>query len=138
MTTGEIISICAIVAGPSTAMIVSLWVNRVRERRNAKVRILLTLMQTRTAIPQPTSFIDALNSIDIVFHKDKTVMLARNEFFNIWRNNNRDENEYKNRLRDLLDAMTKSLGYKNVKPSDLDSLFTPFIVGDNITQENIN
>jgi hypothetical protein len=135
MTTGEIISICAIVAGPLTAMGVSLFVNHFREKRKEKIIILLTLMQTRTAIPQPTSFIDALNSIDVVFHRDKKVMIARNDFFDIWRNKNRNENEYKNRLRDLLDAMTKSLGYKNIKPSDLDSLFTPFIIGGNITQE---
>jgi hypothetical protein len=135
MTTGEIISICAIVAGPSTAMGVSLIVNHIREKRKEKIKILLALMQTRTSIPQPTSFIDALNSIDVVFHRDKKVMEARNDFFDIWRNKNSTEDEYKNRLRDLLDAMTKSLGYKNIKPSDLDSLFTPFIIGENITQE---
>lgn len=135
MTTGEIISICAIVAGPLTAIGVSILVNHIREKRKEKIKILLTLMQTRTAIPQPTSFINALNSIDVVFHRDKKVMNARNDFFDIWRNKNSNENEYKNRLRDLLDAMTKSLGYKNIKPSDLDSLFTPFIIGDHITQE---
>lgn len=91
-------------------------------------------MQTRTETPPPKSFIDALNSIDVIFHNDKKVMEARKEFLNIFLNRVNDTNQYKNKLKDLLDAITKSLGYKNIKPSDLDSIFTPFVVGANITE----
>jgi hypothetical protein len=78
MTNGEIISICAIVAGPLTAMTISLVVSWLRERRKQKIDLFLTLLSQRKKTPMTEKFVDALNVIDVIFGSNKSIIEAKN------------------------------------------------------------
>lgn len=73
----EWLTVAAIVLGP----ILALWFQRIldqlREKRTQRLRLFLTLMATR-ATPLAPAHVNALNSIDSVFHRrrDRTVREA--------------------------------------------------------------
>lgn len=127
MTTGEIIAIGAIVAGPLTAMIVSLIINwisrRKQEKHRQKINLFLTLMALRKTPPFPDEFVSSLNTIDVVFHDNKKIIEAKDKLLESQETKPFQYENYSKRLLNLLDAMSKLLGYKEIKPSDMN---TPF------------
>ncbi len=69
MTTMTII---AILLSPVTAVLISIWVQDRREKRQQKRFIFSSLMSTRHQIVSD-EFVRALNMIDVVFHDEKKV-----------------------------------------------------------------
>jgi hypothetical protein len=66
----EWITIAAIVLGPILALLTQRVIDRIREKRERRVQLFLTLMRTR-ATPLAPDHVNALNSIDVVFDGDR-------------------------------------------------------------------
>ena len=76
----ETATIIAIILGPALAVIVSLCIEHIREKRRRKWKIYYELMKRRD---EPlTMFSDALNLIHVEFHGKKKVIKAWEDLFN--------------------------------------------------------
>ncbi len=116
-----IITTVAIIIGPILAVQAETYLSRRREERERRLQVFRTLMLTRK-IPLAPNRIDALNLIDIYFEKDDEVTKEWRAYFDALNNLFKDgipEEEAK-RLKDkseekfidLLDSMSKAVGYK--------------------------
>ncbi|MCX4291475.1 MAG: hypothetical protein OSJ36_06785 [Odoribacter sp.] len=119
MECSDIISICAIIAGPIFAVQIEKYLERRRENKNRRLSIFKTLMATRGTVLS-WDHVEALNRIDLEFSGNKKfekVIQAWKAYFDnlsqkytpeeeaIWVNKNRDL------LADLLYEMGHSLGF---------------------------
>lgn len=67
METRDIISVIAILVGPVTAVCITLWWQRRKEKRDKQLVLFTTLMAHRRASPPTYEWVNALNLIDVVF-----------------------------------------------------------------------
>lgn len=123
MTISDWLVIVAMIIAPILAVQVQKFVEKRKEIKERKMQIFRTLMATR-ATPLSPLHVEALNMIDIVFHKDKNIVnawkLLLDNFAN-YPNDPKDPNyqtklaasaEKSNELlTELLSEMAKSLNY---------------------------
>ena len=139
MTLNEILTLAAIFLSPIAAVGITLWYNYQKDKKQQKTDLFLTLLATRKTYPTPPKFVDGLNTIDVVFHGDKDVISAWKELFSSYHTEPFQIQIADRKLLDLLDAMAKSLGYKNIKQTDFDSFYEPRLFGNQRTfQETVN
>lgn len=120
MSTPDIISILAILAGPVLAVQVQKLLERHREHKNKRAEVFKTLMATRGAVLS-AYHVEALNRIDLEFSGDKKykkVIEAWKEYFDNLNNRKKSEEDLKTwgerneeLLANLLYEMGNSLGY---------------------------
>lgn len=111
----DIINIIAVITAPIIAVWVGQYLQNRVEKRKDKMQIFKTLMTSRI-YGQTIDSVHALNSIDIVFEKDKNVRRAWKELFEKYCVEKIGPNERKNVENaeyKLLEVMAISLGYKN-------------------------
>lgn len=104
------------------------WMGVKWQRKNAKEmakrELFFTLMANRKAIPNKV-WVDALNTIDIVFQDNKKVRRAWREYYDSLDERsqyNTDSNSFK---LDLLSEMAMTLGYKDLKQTEIDRFYSP-------------
>jgi hypothetical protein len=116
----EWLTVAAIISGPILALWVQRALDRLREKKNQRLRLFFGLMTTR-ATPLAPAHINALNSIDVVFHRawrDRKVRQAwAKALEHINTNANPTEIQaWADRLNDLkvdlYQAMGQAVGYK--------------------------
>lgn len=100
------IFISSILSGILGVVISTYYHNRM-EKRKWKIHILEQLLGNRYDI-QGEKFTEAMNSVFVVFHDSKEVLLALKEFHQITLGA-RTENEANQKLLDLFKAMCKNL-----------------------------
>jgi len=111
----EWLTLAAIVLGPALALFTQRMLDRIREKKERRVQIYLTLMRTR-ATPLALDHVNALNSIDVVFNgqRDRKIRAA---WANILAHVNTDANQsnwqerYNDLKVDLLREMGRRVGY---------------------------
>lgn len=109
-----IINTLAIILIPIGAVFVGQNLQDRAQRRKDKIEILRTLMMNR-GIGWTAEAVRALNIIDIVFSDDKDVRAKWKEYYNqlcIQSPNEMQRKQIQNAQDKLLEAMAKSLGYK--------------------------
>lgn len=123
-----ILAICQIIAVAAVPFIVwklgCKWQDR-KAKEDAKRELFLTLMANRQCEPLNKDWVDALNKIDVVFQDDAKVRAAWRAYFDSLNPNspyNGEANLYK---LDLLVEMASSLGYKNLKQTEIGLTYTP-------------
>lgn len=128
MDTNVILVIAQIVAVAIVPFIVWFIGNKWQDRKakeDAKRKLFLTLMANRQCHPINKEWVDALNMIDVVFQDDKKVRDAWRAYYDSL---DPASQYYKNTnafLLDLLSEMANSLGYKNLKQTEIDRPYTP-------------
>ena len=75
----ECISIIAVLMSPLIAVCVTMWLEKRRQKRNDKMELFQVLM-TQRGINESYAWVNALNSIHIIFSDDKNVVKALEEF----------------------------------------------------------
>lgn len=125
-----IISILAILLSPVIAVGVTLWSQRRKDRRDGKLWILNTLMQTRHHGPASDEKVRALNMIDVVFRKSPKVRGLWHEYFdmvnNAGMNNPLGHDQWNRRYLEMLAAMAKDVGYgQEITALDIDRVYSP-------------
>ena len=123
MTISDWLVIAAVIVGPILAVQIQKFIESRNAIKDRKMQIFRTLMATR-ATPISPLHVEALNMIDIEFHKDKTIVGAWKLLLDNFANYPKDpkESNYQTRLTssaerssellsDLLYEMAKALNY---------------------------
>lgn len=100
--------------------------NNEQNKYNSKSELFLTLFSLR-GNPTAYTFVNSLNQIDIVFQDEQAVLTAWGKLFeSLNQTNLANPIETWNLLRtDLLSEMAKSLGYRELKQTDIQKNYTP-------------
>lgn len=108
-----------------------------KARRDAQLQLFLTLMANRKANPITREWVDALNTIDVVFQDNHKVRQAWREYLDSL--NAQSPHFQKNNafLLDLLSEIALSLGYKNLKQTEIDRFYTPTYFGSQMSRQEI-
>lgn len=80
MSLADWLIIAAILVGPVTAVAITLWIDKRRDRRQRRMDLFRTLMRTRRT-PVDPEHVGALNLIEIEFSKDARVLEAWRRLF---------------------------------------------------------
>jgi hypothetical protein len=136
----EIIGIGQILAVALIPIIV--WVLGIKyqdrqAKKNAQLKLFLTLMSDRKSNPITKEWVDSLNVIDVVFQNNQKVRQAWREYLDSL-NEKSPHFESSNSFQlDLLSAMAKSLGYKNLKQTEIDRFYSPKYFGSQMSRQEI-
>lgn len=123
------INIVAILLSPLIAVLVTLWFQRRKEKRDAKLWILNTLVSTRHSGPTDEK-VRAQNMIDIAFRDSLEVRRLWHEYFemlyNVGLNNPLGWQQRQKKNLEMLTAMAKDVGYgKSISHLDIDRVYYP-------------
>lgn len=124
-----VISVIAIVVSPLVAVVVSVYLQGIRERRQQQLWTLNTLIANRSDPLTPDN-IRALNLIDLIFHKKPRVRQLWREYFDMLSNKGLDnETGWKQRSDknvELITEMAGVLGYgKAISHLDVGRVYNP-------------
>jgi len=127
MTNSEIINLSAIFLGPLFAVMVTLWWQARKQKRDEKLRLFLSLMAHRRSIPPAPEWVNSLNVIDVIFADVPQVVQLWHEYYaglcSPPQNNNHQQREHTYLL--MLSAMARHLGYQKLEQTDIDKFYTP-------------
>lgn len=108
-----------------------------KAKRDAQLNLFLTLMANRKANPITREWVDALNTIDVVFQENYKVRHAWREYLDSL---NAQSPHFQNNnafLLDLLSEMALALAYKNLKQTEIDRFYSPTYLGSQMSRQEI-
>lgn len=130
-----LVVVTALISG-LLASIVTIWWQHKSELRRKKLDIFETLMSYRYMISHQES-VNALNSVDIVFYKDKSVREAYAAFLN----ETGKKPEFNPNIADkhlkLLEEMAKCLGLNDIHWDDIKQCYYPSGLAQKIQDEEM-
>ena len=121
---GQIIAVAII---PIIVWVLGIKYQNRKAKKDAQLRVFLTLMADRKSTPITKEWVDALNTIDVVFQENKKVRHAWREYLD-------SSNSFR---LDLLSEMAVSLGYKNLKQTEIDRFYSPKYFGSQMSRQEI-
>ena len=130
-----LVVITALISG-LLATIVTIWWQRRSEIRNKKMKVFETLMTYRYMISSQES-VNALNSIDVVFYKDKNVRKAFSDFLNETDKKPEFNPNIPDKHLKLLEEISKSLGLKDIHWDDIKQSYYPSGLSEKIMEESL-
>jgi len=128
----EIINIVAIIISPLIAVSITFWNQRRVDKKDIKEGVFFTLMENRSNLYISLETVQALHSIDVVFQDDKQVIKLWSDYFDSLSPISFDEDKNKRLWLDLLAAMAKNLGYKNLTQVQISKVYTPQMFYDQV------
>ena len=131
---GQIIAVAII---PIIVWVLGIKYQDRKAKKDAQLRVFLTLMANRKSNPITKEGVDALNIIDVVFKDNKKVRHAWREYLDSL-NEKSPQFESSNSFRlDLLSEMAMALGYKNLKQTEIDRFYSPKYFGSQMSRQEI-
>lgn len=130
MEAKDVITAIALIAGPTIAVIITLWYQRRAEKRAAKERLFITLMAHRRASPPSAEWSGALNLIDVIYARHPRVVELWHELYDILQIVPLNMQRFGHAHLTLLSAMAQVLGYKTLTQTDIDKFYAPQVFGD--------
>ncbi len=129
----DAINIIAVLLSPLIAVLVTVYLQDRREKRNHKMWIFRTLISTRHA-PISDENVRALNTIDVVFHDCPRVRELWHEYFDMLANKGLDNelgwNQRQKKNIELITEIAKALGYGHaITHLDVDRIYYPVGLG---------
>jgi hypothetical protein len=125
----EIVNVIAIMLSPVIAVLITMFLQSRKDKRNSKMNIFITLMSTRNRAPTE-EIVRALNIIDVIFSKDKNIRRLWSEYFGMLSNEGLNnpvgwkQREQKN--LEMITAIAKNIGYQNeITSLDVDKVYYP-------------
>jgi hypothetical protein len=128
------VNVIALLLSPVLAVGVTLWYQHTKERRDAKVQILNTLMQTRHQSLPTDERVRALNMIDVVFRDSTEVRSLWHQYFDMLANDGLNNplgySQRNKKYLELLAEMARDVGYgRTLTHLDIDRVYTPIGLG---------
>lgn len=131
---GQIVAVAII---PIIVWFVGIKYQDRKARKDAQLRLFLTLMADRQSNPITKEWVDALNTIDVVFQDNQKVRNAWRDYLDSL-NEKSPHFETSNSFRlDLLSEMAMALGYKNLKQTEIDRFYSPKYFGSQMSRQEI-
>lgn len=122
--------IIAVIIGPIAAVIITLFYQRYKEKQDAKNRAFLLLMAHRKSIPPNYAMVEVLNTLDVVFSKNRNIVDLWHKYYALLSQPPSQEKEHT--WLELLSAIAKDLNYPALSQVDLDKFYNPQYFGDQI------
>lgn len=119
------IQISAIILGPIFAVVIGIFINSYKEKRQQKLDLFYNLVSVRNVNPPPMSFVNSLNMIDVIFYGKGKVINSWKKFYECLMAPEFNEENFNNRKLDLLYEMAKELGFKNIRQTELKEFYIP-------------
>jgi hypothetical protein len=126
----------AIFLGPVTAVLITLWYQRRKEKRDTKIRIFQTLMAHRKSSPPHPALVEVLNVLDVVFADTTEVVRLWHEYYDLTDTRPLNIQAMNHKYTDLLFAIAQNLGYEKLKQTDIDKFYTPQGIADQYVLQN--
>jgi hypothetical protein len=126
--------ILAILLSPIIPILITLWWQRRKEKRDAKIRLFTTLMAFRKSYPVSYEWANALNLIDVIFSDSPKVVDRWHKYYD----NLNDEHGAAARIHlylELMSEMARELGFRQLQQTDIDKFYVPGVHG---TQADLN
>ena len=124
---GELISITLI---PFILWFVGIQFQNRKSKKDAKLKLFLTLMANRKTTTINKEWVDSLNQIDVVFQDNKKIRASWLAFFDsLHPKSQHFENKNSFHL-DLLSEIANDLGYKDLKQTEIDRFYNPQAFGN--------
>jgi hypothetical protein len=108
-----------------------------KAKKDAQLNLFLTLMANRKTSPPTKEKVDALNTIDVVFQDNRKVRQAWREYLDSLNNKSPHFDSSNAFLLDMLSEMAQSLGYKNLKQTEIDRFYSPKYFSDLSDTQNL-
>lgn len=117
----------ALIMGPVSAVIITLWHQKRSEKHSAKQRLFAVLMAHRRSNPPTIEWASGLNLIDVVFQDNRSVVNKWHELYDCLNHPRAQINwQRAGHLQiELLSEMAKVLGYKQLSQTDIDRFYQP-------------
>lgn len=128
MDTSVILSICQVLAVAIIPLVVWLAGNSYEKKRSkieSKRNLFFTLMRNRKSLVTTKDKVDAFNLIDVVYQDDRRVRQAWKDYLDALNPNSPNFQNSNAYLLDLLSEMAQSLGYKELKQTEIDRFYEP-------------
>ena len=98
-----------------------------------------TLIKNRKSFYATKDKVDSLNLIDVVFQDDKKVRRSWKDYLEALNPNSPNFNSSNSYLLDLLSEMAISLGYKELKQTEIDRFYEPQVyIDDHISKHRLD
>lgn len=123
-TMKDIINLVAIIVGPIAAVCITLWWQDRKEKRDAKLKLFVTLMAHRKSTPPSPDWVTALNLIDVAFAEHPRVVELWHALYQLFHNQTRTEAQ-DHKYLELLSEMAVVLGFRRLKQTDIDKFYSP-------------
>lgn len=78
----EWLTLAGVFAGPLSAVLITLWIERRRRQNDARMQVLRMIMTTRR-LPSDPAYLMAINMVELEFNDRKDVMQARREYLDL-------------------------------------------------------
>jgi len=124
----EGINVAAIIIGPLAAVGVTLWYQTYTDKRNTQRNTFFNLIAYRNAHPSSNAhgaFVNALNTLEIVFHGNKEIITIWHEYYDLLTSETKNEEKLNRKKLQLLSAIGRDLGYSNIQQVDIDKYYAP-------------
>jgi hypothetical protein len=126
----DYLTIIALIAGPAIAVIITLWHQSRTTKREAKQKLFLSLMSHRKAMPPRQEWVNALNLVDVVYQDSRAIIQYWHTLYQVLVTKPWNNERYTHAYLDLLSAMAKEVGYKELTQTDIDKFYAPEALGD--------
>lgn len=132
-----IVQIITVTATPIIVWVLGMKYQKRKAKNDAKMEVFLTLMANRRVDPISKEWVDSLNVIDVVFQDDANVRQAWKNYFESLHEKSPHYGSGNTFKISLLSEMAKSLGYKDLKQTEIDSTYYPqvFVERDKMQNE---
>lgn len=121
----NIITIIALLAGPTAAVLISIWLQDRKQDYDVKNKLFITLMAHRKALPPPPDLVNALNLIDVIFAKHPTVVKLWHEYYDLLCQTPVVWTTAQHKYLDMLSEIARVLGYESLSQTDIDKFYSP-------------
>jgi hypothetical protein len=128
----QTMNIIAVVLGPIIAVVITLWYQNRKEKRDAKLRLFLTLMAHRKSNPPNYDLVNGLNLIDVVFASHPTVLQLWHQYYDLLGTKPPNYEAWEHKYTDMLSEIAQVLGYKKLKQTDIEKFYTPVAHGNQL------
>lgn len=136
----DIVSIIVAAVGSGlVATIITLIVQRVSETKKLKICIFEILMSHRYLIADKEN-VEALNKVEVIFHKDSEVRKAWTDFLNAadaGATNPMLASTTNDKYLKLLEKIAKNIGYKSIDWENIKQFYFPQGLATKITEEEL-
>jgi hypothetical protein len=124
----------ALFLSPVIPVIITLWWQSRKEKREGKRKLFITLMAHRKAFPPTIEWVNSLNLIDVVFASHSKVVDLWHQYYSQLHQKDMTENAQarEHTYLQLLSEMAKVLGYKRLQQTDIDKYYSPQAHGNQL------
>lgn len=134
LTIAQIISVAVV---PFIVWLIGVKHQDRKSKKEAQLRLFLVLMANRQKNPISQEWVDALNTIDVVFQDNRKVRLAWRDYLDSLNQKSahfENQNSYK---LDLLSEMAEALGYQELKQTEIDRFYNPVYFSSQQSRQDI-